>query len=130
MKIPALLNFKGNPKFVTDGCSGYMTYLWNLVFHKDPPWNWCCVRHDWYYWSGGVTFQCPDEWAPGPGFGTRAQADAFLFDCIYKRGYRVWAWLCWLGVRAGGSQYLPFAWRWRYRDPYFTVLKELLPWFH
>lgn len=85
-----------------------------------PPWDGDCIVHDWYYWSGGQSVRLFSEHSY-----TRREADAYLFECIRARGYPVWAWLCWIGVRAGGSQYLPFSWRWRYRDRYIDVLWEV-----
>lgn len=118
MRLPRLFALRGEPKFVTDGCSGYMTWAWLTVFGHAPPWNGGCVIHDWYYWSGGapLTMKTDDRF-------TRRTADAFLFDYVQKRGYIVWAWLMWAGVRLGGSQYLPFSWRWRYRDRYVDVIR-------
>lgn len=118
-KLPALFAFKGAPKFVTDGCSGYMTYLCEWLTGKPPPWNGGCVVHDRYYWTGGSPLHL------GGKRVTRAQADAFLFDYIKGRGYVKWAWLCWIGVRLGGSQLLPFSWRWRYRERYLDVVRSL-----
>lgn len=111
MKLPPLFNFRGTPSFTTDGCSGYMTWAWLKLFGRKPPWDGACVTHDSMYWWGGI--------------GTilsRRDADAFLFRAILGKGFRFWAWACWLGTRAGGSQYLPFSWRWRYREPYFKVI--------
>jgi hypothetical protein len=123
---PPLFSFRGAPKFVTDGCSGYMTWLWDLFFDHDPPWESGCVIHDWYYWSGGQPI-IPGSQAYTANFSagatrTRRAADDFLFRYVYGRGYRVWAWLIWLGVRVGGTQWLPFSWRWRYRERYIDVL--------
>lgn len=109
MKLPPLFNFSGSPEFTTDGCSGYMTYLWGL-FNKKPPWNHDCVHHDFSYWSAAHS---------------RRVADAVLFRDIRGKGHPVWAWLIWLGVRLGGSQLFPFSWRWRYREPYLSVLKSI-----
>lgn len=137
MKLPALFAIQGSPKFVTDGCSGYMTWMWNFAFGKDPPWQGGCVIHDWYYYTGGspingrAAYQIRrlggvDVRAAHPWHMrvfSRRDADAFLYRYVRDKGYRVWAWLIWIGVRLGGSQYYPFSWRWRYRDNYFDVVR-------
>lgn len=110
----SLFAFRGTPEFTTDGCSGWMTYLWLKVFGHAPPWNWGCVRHDWYYWSGGIEWRTRDPYAD-----TRTDADRFLFDFIHDKGFVFWAWACWLSVRVGGSKYLPFSWRWNYQLNYW-----------
>lgn len=113
MKLPALFDFRGSPEFTTDGCSGYMTWAWNVVFRKDPPWNRYCIEHDRMYWSGGREGMYRTI--------TRWEADMFLFNMVGTRSF-VWAVLCWLGCRIGGSQYLPFSWRWRYRERWLDVI--------
>lgn len=143
--LPKLFAIQGEPRFVTDGCSGYMTWLWRFAFGKDPPWQGGCVIHDWYYWSGGSPINGRAAYQirraahnerlfnhDGGGPKTtspwhmrvfsRRDADAFLYRYVRDKGYRVWAWLIWIGVRFGGSQYYPFSWRWRYRHNYFDVL--------
>lgn len=123
MKLPKLFAFRGSPKFTTDGCSGYMTWLWLKVFGHVPPWNGVCVMHDaFYYFGGGKMMIAGKVWPQWSIPFTRRDADAYLFREIKRRGFTSWAWLCWLGTRAGGSQYLPFSWRWRYRENYFAVL--------
>ncbi len=87
--------------FTTDGCSGGMTILWNKFFGCDPPWNDLCEQHDKHYWRGGTRAQ-------------RRKADAELRDGVAARGYHVWAWLIWAGVRVGGVPWLPTSWRWAY----------------
>lgn len=138
MKLPPLLSFKEAPQFTTDGCSGFMTWAWLTLLGKEPPWNGGCVIHDWYYWSGGSPINGRAAYRIKQLGGDRVrrtsplhftvvnrrEADQFLFDYIQRRGYPVWAWLCWLSVRVGGSQYLPFSWRWRYRHSYWDVIKE------
>lgn len=121
MKLPPLFALHGEPKFVTDGCSGYMTWAWSKIFGHKPPWDGGCVIHDWYYWSGGLC-QCERPKTCQKYHRTRREADAFLFNYVRRKGFPVWAWLMWLGVRLGGSQYLPFSWRWRYRERYRDVL--------
>lgn len=114
--IPALFRFRASPLFESDGCSGYMSWAWEKVFGHLPPWDGVCRSHDVLYWSGGAIAS-----ASGPP-ASRAWADAFLFDGVAKHS-RVWAWLMWVAVRAGGSQYLPFSWRWRYRERWLDVVR-------
>jgi hypothetical protein len=116
MKLPALFDFRGSPEFTTDGCSGYISWAWFAVTGHAPPMEGACIIHDLLYWSGGT--RCETT-----GRMTRAQADAWLFDVVRYRGSVVGAWIMWIGCRVGGSQYLPFAWRWRYREPYWDVLR-------
>lgn len=112
MKLPALFNIKASPEFVSDGCSGYMSWAWAALTGRPTPWEGYCVQHDLRYWSGGRGAVFVDR----EPVCTRAEADYALRLGIERSGHPVWAWLCWVAVRAGGSRWLPFAWRWSYRD--------------
>lgn len=59
----------------------------------------CCDRHDVRYWRGGSV-------------GERAQADKTFGECIAAKDHPVLARLYHLGVRVGGTPYLPTPWRW------------------
>lgn len=59
----------------------------------------CCDQHDVRYWRGGSV----DE---------RAQADKTFGQCMAAKDHRVLAQLYYLGVRVGGTPYLPTPWRW------------------
>jgi hypothetical protein len=76
--------------FTTDGCS-----LW-----PNGAWKECCVVHDLSYWCGG-----PEK---------RSIADRNLQACVAAKSSRTNAFLMHLGVRAGGSRWWPFPWRWGY----------------
>jgi hypothetical protein len=91
--------------FTTDGCSGGMTWLWDILFKKEPPWNDLCVKHDAAYWAGGTAKQ-------------RWDADTTLMIEVAQRGYPIWAMLMWVGVRLGGHPLLPLPWRWSYGFKY------------
>jgi hypothetical protein len=87
--------------FTTDGCSG---------FPEGPPghpnlWCDCCVAHDFAYWKGGTAAQ-------------RKVADAKLRACVTERYKALTGTLMELGVRAGGTPYLPTSYRWGYGWPF------------
>jgi hypothetical protein len=98
-------------RFSSDGCSGGMSWFWRAIIGKPPPWEGCCVAHDWHYWQGGTR-------------ADRREADRSLRECVQRqaRDYAlvgfclVWciAWLMWAGVRICGGPYLPVHWRWGY----------------
>lgn len=79
--------------FRTDGCS-----MW-----PDGPYGGCCVDHDKVYWRGG-------RWRE------RLKADNDLFHCVkaHSRLGILMAAAMWIGVRFGGSPFLPTPWRWGY----------------
>ena len=88
--------------FTTDGCSG--------GFPEGPPghpnlWCDCCVAHDLAYWKGGTWEQ-------------RAAADAKLNECVKQKGKAVTGKVMELGVRVGGTPYLPTSYRWGYGWPF------------
>lgn len=86
-------------QFKSDGCSGGMSRLWPIVFGSSPPWEGCCITHDYAYWKGGTRED-------------RRVADAALFDCVAKSSHPVWAWLMWAAVRVFGHPFFSFKWRW------------------
>ena len=88
--------------FTTDGCSG--------GFPEGPPghpnlWCDCCVAHDLSYWKGGTWEQ-------------REAADAKLSECVAEKGRAVTGIVMKLGVRVGGTPYLPASYRWAYGWPF------------
>lgn len=87
--------------FTTDGCSGGMTWAWQVLTGDDPPWQGLCVEHDRAYWAGGTWEQ-------------RKAADLALCRAVVAAGHPVWALLMLLSVRVGGSPFLPLPWRWAY----------------
>ena len=81
--------------FVTDGCSAWPDSIWVA----------CCVEHDVEYWCGGSTAQ-------------RLDADRELRRCVAEVAGPTWGTLMFWGVRVGGGERLPFAWRWGYGWPW------------
>lgn len=65
----------------------------------------CCNDHDARYWRGGSAEQ-------------RAGADASFGQCVATKNHRILARLYYLGVRIGGTPYLPTPWRWGFGWPY------------
>jgi hypothetical protein len=87
--------------FKSDGCSGGISWLWQNIAGRKPPWEEHCVEHDKAYWRGG------DREA-------RQQADLKLAAGVTKSGYPIMSALMYLGVRIGGHPNLPLPWRWAY----------------
>lgn len=81
--------------FLSDGCSGFMSFLWEGLTGSPPPWEGCCLEHDRAYWKGGK-------------LSLRREADSLLMQCVAANGHPWWAWLMFLGVRLGGVWWLPF----------------------
>jgi hypothetical protein len=77
--------------FTTDGCT-----LW-----PNGTWEECCVQHDVAYWCGGPR-------------RLRRAADRQLHACIADHGGRLNGMVMFLGVRVGGTSWLPTPWRWGY----------------
>ena len=87
--------------FTTDGC---------ILFPNGTPehknlWLQCCVEHDHAYWLGG-TYQ------------DRVTADKRLKQCVSSLDRKFIAEAMKIGVRVGGSPWLPFPFRWGYGWPY------------
>ena len=59
----------------------------------------CCLDHDRAYWCGGARWQ-------------KLQADHDFRQCIRDADRQKIAALYFMGVRVGGSPYLPTPWRW------------------
>lgn len=85
--------------FTTDGCSGGMSRAWRAVFRRPPPWEGCCVAHDFEYHPGGTKED-------------RRKADRELMAAVVLNGHPVIAFFMWLAVRVGGHPLLPLPWRW------------------
>jgi hypothetical protein len=87
--------------FTTDGCSGGMTWLWLKVKGQRPPWDNCCVLHDYLYWRGGTRQE-------------RLWADIKLLHDVIDNGHPWWAIAMFAAVRVGGHPIFPFSWKWGY----------------
>jgi len=94
--------------FTSDGCSAFpegtreQKYLWQS----------CCVAHDIAYWRGG-------------SYQQRHQADNALQACVAKTGQPEVSRLMLVGVRVGGTPYLPTTFRWGYGWQYLRGYKAL-----
>src|SRR5437899_12359406 len=81
--------------FVTDGCSGFLSFNWRMLFKEPPPWESCCLEHDKAYWKGG-------------DLDLRLKADTELMRCVTANGHPYWAIIMFFAVRIGGPWWLPF----------------------
>jgi len=81
--------------FVTDGCSGFLSFAWRMLFGAAPPWEGCCIEHDRAYWRGGEK-------------RLRLEADSKLMQCVAANGHPWWAAMMFVAVRIGGPYWLPF----------------------
>lgn len=124
--------------FRSDGCSGGMSEAWKSVtgtwpefaryIGEVPPWEYCCVAHDRYYWRGESI----------GGFDKRLQADLELRQCVVEAGrqksgaiaertglardevvkvFNLAAELMYHAVRIGGGPCTGLAWRWGHGWP-------------
>lgn len=78
--------------FKGDGCTAF----------PDGDWGNCCFEHDKAYFRGGTAKE-------------RSLADKKLFQCVNAKSgfhHKIIAPIMWLGVRAGGAEFLqaPFSW--------------------
>jgi len=87
--------------FVSDGCSAFPDGTLKLK----ALWLSCCRQHDLEYWKGGTHQQ-------------RLASDKALELCVANVGEPEVAKLMLLGVRVGGTPYLPTQFRWGYGWPY------------
>lgn len=96
--------------FRSDGCSAFPDGL----IENRTLWLNCCIAHDYAYWKGG------SEQA-------REDADKALESCVATLGKPEVALLMLLGVRVGGTPWLPTAFRWGYGWPYPRSYGPLTP---
>jgi hypothetical protein len=87
--------------FTTDGCSRFP----DGTSTRPELWLNCCTVHDIAYWQGGTSAE-------------RLQADRALQHCVAAVGKPTIAWFMFVGVRVGGTPYLPISFRWGYGWPY------------
>ena len=96
--------------FESDGCSFFPDGTW-----KDSDlWQDCCVIHDIAYWQGGTKKQ-------------RTNADQILKNCVANHDQSAISKIMFLGVRIGGTPYLPTPYRWGFGWPYPRPYGELNP---
>ena len=96
--------------FTSDGCSVFP----DGTLTEKKLWLSCCTQHDYEYWKGGTYEQ-------------RLESDQKLEACVAKVGQPEVAAIMLLGVRVGGSPYLPTEFRWGYGWPYPREYKPLTP---
>lgn len=94
--------------FTSDGCSSFP----DGTITQNQLWLNCCRAHDFAYWKGG-TYQ------------DRVDADMELRKCVAQVGEEKIALVMLAGVRAGGTPYLPTAFRWGYGWPYLRFYGPL-----
>jgi hypothetical protein len=94
--------------FTSDGCSAFP----DGTPEQQDLWLNCCVRHDHAYWKGGT-------------YEERILADEALRECVAQVGEPEIAELMLLGVRVGGTPYLPTRFRWGYGWPFFRGYKPV-----
>ncbi|MDQ6961987.1 MAG: hypothetical protein Q9M28_05595 [Mariprofundaceae bacterium] len=94
--------------FQSDGCSLFPDGSWS----KPEAWSHCCLNHDLAYWQGGTAPQ-------------RQQADEELATCVQQAGFPVTATMMHMGVRIGGSPFLPTWYRWGYGWSYGRAYQAL-----
>lgn len=87
--------------FTSDGCSAFP----DGTLTEQTLWLECCTAHDIAYWQGG-TYQ------------ERLAADRELLQCVRQAGEPGVAMMMLIGVRIGGTPYLPTGFRWGYGWPY------------
>lgn len=83
--------------FSTDGCSAFP----DGTIAQNELWLSCCTAHDIAYWKGGT-------------YEERLTADKALESCVSEIGEPAIGALMHVGVRVGGSPYLPTLFRWGY----------------
>lgn len=96
--------------FTSDGCSAFP----DGTLDNQELWLACCTQHDFEYWQGGTYQQ-------------RLASDQKLEACVAKVGQPEVAAIMLLGVRVGGSPYIPTEFRWGYGWPYPRLYKPLTP---
>ncbi|UTA48085.1 FAD-binding oxidoreductase [Simiduia sp. 21SJ11W-1] len=96
--------------FTTDGCSRFP----DGTLEQPHLWRTCCTAHDAAYWAGGEASH-------------RAQADADLAQCVANKGQPSVSALMMMGVRVGGSPFIPSSFRWGYGWPMWRGYAPLTP---
>jgi hypothetical protein len=94
--------------FATDGC----TFVAEGPRENPDLWRDCCVVHDAFYWMGG-------------SFLERIEADDHFKQCLELRTGEFRAILMRLGVRIGGSPFIPTSARWGFGwkgKPFYFIL--------
>ena len=100
LALPAMADDDLKP-FTTDGCSLFP----NGTPENKSLWLQCCIEHDHAYWLGGT-------------YKDRVAADNQLKRCVTGLDEKFIAAAMKIGVRVGGSPWLPTSFRWGYGWPY------------
>ena len=106
--LPTGLALADIKPFESDGCSAFP----DGTLEQQELWLGCCKAHDYAYWKGG-------------SYEERVRADEALKDCVAQVGEPEIAELMLVGVRVGGTPYLPTKFRWGYGWPFFRGYKQL-----
>lgn len=94
--------------FTSDGCSQFP----NGTFERQDLWLSCCEQHDFAYWRGGT-------------YAQRIRADQALEACVAQLDEPVIATLMYMGVRVGGTPFVPTDFRWGYGWPEYRGYRAL-----
>ena len=94
--------------FETDGCSSFP----DGTVQESDLWLSCCIAHDYAYWKGGT-------------YRDRIDADNALKQCVAGAGEPEIAMLMLVGVRVGGTPFLPTGFRWGFGWPFMRGYKAL-----
>ena len=94
--------------FTSDGCSLFP----DGTLEQQNLWLDCCTLHDFDYWKGGTSQE-------------RRDADNALKECVAEVGASKTAFIMLIGVRVGGSAFLPTPFRWGYGWSYPRFYGEL-----
>jgi len=97
--------------FVSDGCSGGLSSVWNTLpeaLAGALPFEACCIAHDRSYHFGG------EEQTARAGYDARLAADRTLQTCVAENGGQVVADAMFHAVRLGGGPCSGLSWRWGY----------------
>ncbi|MDA7746201.1 hypothetical protein N8878_02575 [Psychromonas sp.] len=108
--IPINISADALKPFTSDGCSLFPDGTFK---NNDLWWN-CCYEHDLKYWQGGTYQQ-------------RLDADKELKICVQNVDEAPIALVMLVGVRIGGTPWLPTYFRWGYGWSYPRFYGELTP---
>ncbi|CAG37119.1 hypothetical protein [Desulfotalea psychrophila] len=95
--------------FVSDGCSGGLSWGWVKIFRRLSPLEECCYNHDIEYHFGSG--RRAGRWE---SFIDRLWVDNQFALCVFRSGWcgKVLVLPIWLAVRLGGGGYLYTSYRW------------------
>ncbi|MEL7212553.1 MAG: hypothetical protein AAGK92_07815 [Pseudomonadota bacterium] len=97
--------------FVSDGCSGGLSRIWNEVGADPLPFESCCVSHDRAYHAGGSAMTARGSYVE------RLAADRAFQMCVAETGGEVVSDALFQAVRLGGVPCSGLSWRWGYGRP-------------